>query len=272
MQKRVLFPAVLSVFLLILISIPFRAFASQQTQQATPTPGTILAWTPDTTIADGVRFVWLRTTPAPNADIRLTVYPGALFRIQPNVAPVYDGYGQVWWLVQVPVLNRFGWVEQNSLREIVITATAQIPATSTALPTVEPLPTIAGSPVPAVTVTPGATSINPPPTVPFVTLPAQITVTGTGRPTPEPWRIPNVLFVKSSVPFVWLRALPNSAAAVVDSVELGGLVIVAGDPVYDGVQWWWKVQSSYTGRIGWAEQNSLERAEYKTPTPAPVNG
>lgn len=260
MRKRHIFPVAFLLIVSMFVALPFRAFASSNLLQATPTPEPIQTWTAtDTlTIAPGLSFVWLRATAAPNAEIRSTIYPGTLFKVQSSVAPAYDGYGQVWWLVQAPVLNRFGWVEQHSL--VIVTPTA----TSVASPTAIASPTPDGSPIPAVTITPGGTGG-------LVTLPAPTGIAGTAVPgsrsTPQPWRVPNVLFVKSTVAYAWLRALPNSAAAVIDSVELGGLVIVAGDPVYDGTQWWWKVQSSYTGRIGWVEQDSIERAEYKTPTP-----
>lgn len=255
-----LFCSVLFCSMLIsIVALPKPAFASTTSLTTPPPTETLQLWTAETTltIAPNVPFIWLRTTPAPNAEVRLTVYPGALFKVQSNVAPVFDTYGQAWWLVQAPALNRYGWVEQHSLVVVTPSPTVAVSPSATAFPTVEvPL----GSPIPAVTITPGGTGG-------FMTLPAPTVVVPPGRSTPLAWRVPNVLLVKPSVAYAWLRALPNSAAAVVDSVQLGGLVIVVGDPVYDGVQWWWKVQSSYTGKIGWVEQDSVERIEFRTPTP-----
>jgi len=267
MQKRYFFLAVLLLSLSAFVALPFHVFASPNPQATTPTPESLQLWTSaDTlTIVPGLSFVWLRTTPAPNAEVRLTVYPGTLFKVQSNVAPVYDQFGQAWWLVQAPALNRFGWVEQHSL--VALTPTPTLVASPTWVSSATPAapPTTNGSPVPAVTITPGGTGglvTLPAPTV----IPA-VTGVGPASSAPMPWRVPNILYVKATVPYAWLRSLPNSAAAAVDSVELGGLVIVAGDPVYDGAQWWWKVQSSYTGRVGWVEQSSVARVEFATPTP-----
>lgn len=270
MQKRHFFLAAILLIVSAFVLLPFHVSASSNTQSATPTHESLQLWTSaDTlTLVSGLSFVWMRTTPAPNAEIRLTVYPGTLFKVTSNVAPVYDQYGQAWWLVQAPALNRFGWVEQHSLVALVPTATLVASPMWVSSSTPVAPPTTDGSPVPAVTITPGGTGG-------LVTLPAPTVAPVAGVPpansAPLPWRVPNILYVKATVPYAWLRSLPNSAAAAVDSVELGGLVIVVGDPVYDGSQWWWKVQSSYTGRIGWVEQNSVARVEFSTPTPG-MNG
>lgn len=194
------------------------------------------AWVPDTPLiaAPGVPFIWLRSTPAPNAEVRATIFPGTVMYIQGGVAPSIDQYGQYWWLVRVPAYNRLGWVEQKSM--------AAAPPTAIPSPTTVPSPTIP----------------KPPTNTPVPPSPA------------AKWVVPNVLFVKPSIPFVWLRAFPSSISAVVDTIQLGGFVIVRGGPTFDGTQWWWQVQSAYSGHIGWVEQNSVDLAAYKTATPVGV--
>lgn len=217
-----------------------------QAQEATPTlPTTPTAtpakqtWKAGTTlqIAPGVPFVWLRTIPRPDSPVRATVMPGTALIVQAVVEPSVDQYNQVWWLVSAPSLGRVGWVEQTSLMLALATSTPGVTLTSTAI------------------------LIRPPGTP---TASASLAA----RPPAMTWVIPNVLFVKSSVAYISLRATPSPTGNVLDTLQLGGLVIVRGAAYWDGGQWWWPVQSAYSGVIGWVEQNAVERAEYKTPTPS----
>jgi len=186
------------------------------------------AWDPDTvlTFANGVPFIWLRNAALPQADIRATVRPGQTLIVQAGAQPTLDQFGQVWWLVRVPEINRIGWVEQKSL--VLAPPTAQPSITNTPQPSATPTGTVAPSATPAYRA--------------------------------QPWIVPNVLFVKATVPYVWLRTRASSNAPVIDTVQLGGLVIVRGGPTWDGVQYWWQVQSAYTGKTGWVEEQAMQLA------------
>ncbi len=80
------------------------------------------------------------------------------------------------------------------------------------------------------------------------------------------------LRVKELVPFVWLRALPQSPI-ILTTVYPGGSASlqVYTDPNYqvaqfDGYQWWWLV-GTYPDRrvLGWVEQSSLRDAAIPAP-------
>jgi hypothetical protein len=223
------------------------------TDLPTQTPA---AWNSETVLIfrAGVSFIWLRDVPRPDAPTRATLYPGTLILLQNGVDPQTDAFGQQWWLVRVPSLQRIGWVEQASLMVALPTATPRPTLTPTPSPT--PLPT-------AIPVTPGGGIVA------LAALPPTSTPT---RP-PQTWRVPNILLVKPSVAKAFLRATPTSGGQVVDEVELGGLVIVQrSQPVWDGTGWWWFVQSSYSGKTGWVEQDILDSTDYKTQTPPPPAG
>ncbi len=191
-------------------------------------PETPQSWTPETYLAfaPGVPFIWLRNAALPQSDIRATVRPGQTLIVQAGAQPTLDQFGQVWWLVRVPQINRIGWVEQKSL--VLAPPTAQPSITNTPQPSATPTGTVAPSATPAYRA--------------------------------QPWIVPNVLFVKATVPYVWLRNRASSSAPVIDTIQLGGLVIVRGGPTWDGVQFWWQVQSAYTGKTGWVEEQAMQLA------------
>jgi len=86
-----------------------------------------------------------------------------------------------------------------------------------------------------------------------------------------PWAVSNLVKVRSTVSFVWLRALPLSYAPILETVYGGATYIIVGDPTTDGMQWWWHVQNPLTRRIGWVEQDSLVLASKYAPlTPTPA--
>jgi hypothetical protein len=103
--------------------------------------------------------------------------------------------------------------------------------------------------------------------------PAQPTVAPTTAPsgTAATWKVPNVVQVRPEAVFVWLRSAANSGAPVLDTVQLAGLLVIRGNnPTWDGTQWWWLVQSPYSGVVGWVEQKSVDLVQFKTQTPAPT--
>jgi hypothetical protein len=68
-------------------------------------------------------------------------------------------------------------------------------------------------------------------------------------------------------PDVWLRVVPSSTSdQIVAVLRYETVVMVSGEPDYDGVQWWWPV-TARTGQSGWIEQDSL--TEYVPPTAIP---
>lgn len=96
--------------------------------------------------------------------------------------------------------------------------------------------------------------------------------TNTPQPQTSPrgsWTTATTLRVKSRVPFVWLRAAPNSYAGVLLTVASGISLTVANDnAVLDG-QWWWLVKHPGSGVTGWVEQASLELSTGPAPTTPP---
>ncbi len=98
----------------------------------------------------------------------------------------------------------------------------------------------------------------------------------TTPPTPstpkEPWNSTTVVRVRESVPFVWLRADPNSYAGILLTASPRTVMAVAGNNAQsDSRQWWWPVRQVETGVIGWVEQASLEAVTGVPPvTPNPA--
>jgi len=85
------------------------------------------------------------------------------------------------------------------------------------------------------------------------------------------------LRVKELVPFIWLRAFPQSPI-ILTTVYPGGSASmqVYTDPNYqvstfDGYQWWWLV-ATYPDRrvLGWVEQSSLRDATIAPPPTDPT--
>jgi hypothetical protein len=82
-----------------------------------------------------------------------------------------------------------------------------------------------------------------------------------------------LLRIKPSIPFAWLRTQPASDAPIVTTIfptTQASLTVVSGSSAsitfWDGVQWWWLVRAHH-GVSGWVEQASLVDA---TPTTASV--
>ena len=209
---------------------------SGPTATATLAPGVIApptlvpstAWTAGTgvTLATGVPFIWVRTNPSSAAPVRVVAYHGAQLSIR-DANPVSDG-AQLWWLVNYPLLNLYGWVEQRSLMTTASNPTP-MPTTASTSASPAPLPTSANTAVPP-TVAPPAGSY------------AQ-------------WGVPGIVRVKKSVGYAWLRVTPG--AAFIETLLSGSLVLLKDAPAFDGVQYWWPVQTT-GNKTGWIEQNSLE--------------
>jgi LysM repeat protein len=66
----------------------------------------------------------------------------------------------------------------------------------------------------------------------------------------------------------WLRTAPDSGSdQVVTVLPYNSPVVVAGQPHYDGVQWWWPLQTPDGLVSGWVEQNSLAESASSPPPP-----
>ncbi|MHB8625786.1 MAG: hypothetical protein ACYDBJ_01460 [Aggregatilineales bacterium] len=91
--------------------------------------------------------------------------------------------------------------------------------------------------------------------------------------TPAPFTAGMLLQIKPGVPFVWLRSLPQSSGAVIDTAQSGEFLIVASPaPQSDGSQWWWAVRRGSGSVTGWVEQNSLVPAIAPTATATVIAG
>ncbi|GAB4572772.1 MAG: hypothetical protein Kow0077_13190 [Anaerolineae bacterium] len=64
------------------------------------------------------------------------------------------------------------------------------------------------------------------------------------------WAAGMRLMLRADVPFLWVRAAPDSDAAVRATLVAGDILRVTGGPVFDEVQWWWPVEA-LTAR-GWS--------------------
>lgn len=85
-------------------------------------------------------------------------------------------------------------------------------------------------------------------------------VSGGQTPVPPPteWQIGDIVRVRLSVPFSWVRQMPSSNSAWSYTARPGQQLIVQQGPVNDGVQNWYQVGVLGTGVSGWVEQGSLE--------------
>jgi hypothetical protein len=211
------------------------------TATATLAPGVLPAptlvpstgWTNGTavTITTGVPFIWIRTSPSSAAPVRVVAYRNALLTIR-DANPVSDGT-QLWWLVNYPLLNLYGWVEQRSL---VTTVNNPTPVPTSSAPIV--VPTV--GPVSAATAVP-STPV-PPTSVPSASSFAK-------------WGVPGIVHIRQTVGFAWLRVVPGGAIA--QTLLSGSMLLLKDAPTFDGVQYWWPVQTT-GNQTGWIEQNSLE--------------
>jgi|GEM_PF-599645 len=207
------------------IAPPVASATLTLTAQATSIAGTPTAatnWTAGTTLvlAPGVPFAWVRASATPGGAVRTTLYPGIFANVRDS-APVWDGV-QWWWLINVPALNVFGYVEQKSLQAVTLTST----------------PT-ASAPLPTATIIPG-----------------------TPQTAAANWAAGTLLSVKPTVRFVWLRSAPTSYSDVRGTIYAGTLVNVReSTPTWDGAQWWWSLNVPSLNIYGvWVEQNSLQFA------------
>jgi hypothetical protein len=206
--------------------------------QATPTDQA--GWQAGTLVRvkPSVPFSWLRKAPSSSSAV-LDTAPAGDYLVIYATPPVWDGV-QWWWAVRRG--NVIGYVEQNSLEEVLLVPTVPGEAVSPT-PTVPPA---SPTPLPA-SETPGVTT------------------------TQANWNIRTMLRVKASKPFSWLRSAPSSGATPVDYAKsLESLFVISDTPQWDGVQWWWLVRRGTGSIIGYVEQDSLEPINAPTPTASPT--
>jgi hypothetical protein len=91
--------------------------------------------------------------------------------------------------------------------------------------------------------------------------PTSTPATPNNLPAHEAWNTSSVVKIKSQVPYVWLRAAPDSHGGALITLPPAVLLSVSySNAVYDARQWWWQVKHASTGVVGWVEQASLELA------------
>ncbi len=75
---------------------------------------------------------------------------------------------------------------------------------------------------------------------------------------PRQWSLGQQVFIVNPQG-AWLRQQPTSNSNVVTTDLIrGDSITIAGDPLFDGVQWWWPVHDNERGHRGWLEENSLD--------------
>lgn len=74
-----------------------------------------------------------------------------------------------------------------------------------------------------------------------------------------PWVADDVLRVRDTVAFAWLRSSASSTAAVTATLLRGSEVVVVSGPTSDGTQNWWEVMVADSATSGWVEEASLQR-------------
>lgn len=74
------------------------------------------------------------------------------------------------------------------------------------------------------------------------------------------WQGPLTVRVEDSLHFLWLRETPASDAPVISVIPERGLMIILGNPQFDGTQWWWRASyaSSAGAKTGYVEQSLIE--------------
>ena len=70
------------------------------------------------------------------------------------------------------------------------------------------------------------------------------------------WTTPQTGYVKPGVPFLWIRSTASSDAHVVAIIPTGAALTIVGSAMFDGVQWWWKVDYAARSVVksGYVEQ------------------
>lgn len=72
------------------------------------------------------------------------------------------------------------------------------------------------------------------------------------------WSRNNVVKLRRGVPFAWLRDYPSSIGGIKGTILNNYAVIIYGEAMSDGQQWWWPVRDPNSAVIGYVEQNSLQ--------------
>lgn len=240
----------------------------------------------------GISFAWLRFDASSHAAFGVTLLPGQTISLNDPAILSWDGVQ--WWLYvwpnAAPNVHGYYWVELNSIEPRCQPPTSTPPsgAASWSVGTVVrvrlsiPFVWFRAAPAPGnppiYTALPGTQlgivrgaemdtynqwwwlMLDPRTGVTgwveqnSVELPS-----GTVQPVqPVDWRVGDVVRVRTTIPFSWLRYAPNSIAGTVFTVRSGEEVILQQGPQFDNVQNWWNVRIAAFSISGWVEENSLE--------------
>lgn len=238
----------------------------------------------------GVPFAWLRFEPSPFSGFSITLRP--VETVQPNDPPALRWDGSQWWIYvwpnAAPGNHGYFWVELNSLEALCQTAPppsgranwkpGDVVRVRQSVPFVWFRATPAPGDPPILTVLPGAQIVligntavdlygqwwwhgrdlrrNVTGWVEQNTVERVTTVPG--PVTPTGWQIGDVVRVKPSVPFAWLRVSPASNAGFGFTARSGYELEIWQSVQSDGVQNWWGVGVASTRLFGWVEEGSLE--------------
>jgi hypothetical protein len=180
-------------------------------------------------IRPGIPFAWLRETPSSFGVVAMTLLPGQTVRMDSQPSLSYDGV-QWWVLVQPYVRNT-----PAPASYWVETASLEARCQPTATPTFIATPTFTPAP------NEGAAS----------------------------WRVNDVLRVHNRVQFVWYRAQPAPGNPPIFTALPGReMFVIDPTPRRDSFgQWWWYVQDTRAGALGWVEQNTVELVQQGGTTP-----
>ena len=242
----------------------------------------------------GVPFAWLRLAPSSSAAYTLTMQPGAT--VQSNTPATLQWDGVQWWIYVWPNfanVHGYYWVELGSLVSNCPQPNPPPPASGAAnwqqgnvvrvkpgvyfvwfraqpAPGSTPIHTVFSGADLVVMSGPSQDSygqwwwhMSAPRTNVYgwVEQNSVNLISGTPTPvTPVPtdWRAGDIVRVRGTVPFSWLRSTPGSASSVLYTAASGQTLILQDGPLSDNVQNWWRVAIPYSGISGWVEAGSLE--------------
>ncbi|MBI5666689.1 MAG: hypothetical protein HZC41_01665 [Chloroflexi bacterium] len=273
----------LAVGLLVIFTGAWTAAAQQPSQPA------VQASCPHVLRA-GIPFAWLRFEPSSFAGFSITLRSGET--VQPNDPPALRWDGSQWWIYvwpnAVPGNHGYFWVELSSLEPRCQTTPPPSgmanwkPGDVVRVRQSVPFVWFRGAPAPGnppiLTVLPGAQLVIIQGGVSdnynqwwWQMRDLRTNVTGwveqntvepvsnvPGPVMPSNWQIGDVVRIKPSVPFAWLRFSPSSTAGFSYAARPGDQLEIWQPSQSDGVQNWWGVGVASTRLLGWVEESSLE--------------
>lgn len=277
-----------SILLLVLVCFGLLSGSSVVMAQQTPAQPAVQAC--PHVLRAGVPFAWLRFEPSSFAGFSITLRPGET--VQPNDPPALRWDGSQWWVYVWPnaVPNNHGyyWVELNSLEPrcnntpppsgVANWKAGDVVRVRQNVPFVwfrgAPAP---GNP-PIYTALPGTQLVivegaavdqfgqwwwkMRDPRTGVIGWVEQNTVEPVSvapeTVLPSNWQIGDIVRVRLTVPFAWLRFAPGSTAGIGYTAYPGQQLEIWQPPQFDGVQTWWGVGVSSTRLLGWVEESSLE--------------